>query len=183
MASFLFQSTIVSRWNANNNQMNASVALFLTFLLGSTAFAAPAKSIVASEFPGYQLLASSEFAPELLKASKSPSITKGHFRSQAAEFAAVIRDAKGRAGTLFSAKLVVCKFAKPYSCATILSFETRLPYDQRLATIPKKDAGCLNSGEARTPIGDGVALHGRKGTFDYFVFNGSKFIGCDPGEP
>ena len=162
--------------------MKALIALALCAGASMPAFAADYGKVIEAEFPGFQLLGKSAVAPDLLKASNTPSIIRGSFRSSKLEFAAFIRS-KIELNGLYDSKIVVCNQKKPYSCETVLKFQLRIPYDSYLLTVKKANAGCMNSGDVRQPAGDGVGIRTVKGAYDYFVFYNGKFIGCDPGEP
>jgi len=147
------------------------------------------QKIIASSFPGFVLFKNADFKRYVIRASTSPTIVLGTFRSSHSEFAALIhaRDKKRFKNTslyFYDAKVVICETRKKGSCAAVTSFEAILPYQARLTRIPEGTIRkCEHQDRLYDIVGDTIGLRNDdKGGVSQYIFHDGRFIHCNEGD-
>lgn len=183
-------------WNAASRGFrtrNLMTALFIAFLLCAgfpvSAEAADFLKQIQSQFPGYVLFNETDFQPYIIRASSSPAIALGQFRSPASEFAALIhlpekKAYKDTAMREYQAKLVVCRLKGRANCSNVRDLDAILPFQARVIRIPEGTfKRCKFRGKSYSIHGDTVGLkNDDKAGFTQFLFHERVFIACEDND-
>jgi hypothetical protein len=122
----------------------------------STVLADEYQSVIAKNFPGFQILSGSEFDPEIQQTVKNnPGLIRGFFNDdELMDFAALVRDdvkRKGRSGKdYYRGRLVVCHALdkQDYKCQILGQGSFFVPFGSYLYRVGPKYS-CDDDGKPR----------------------------------
>ena len=145
----------MEKWNLRL-LAKASTALAALLCACTLARADTYEDAVSKAFPGFQILARSEFNSDIQKRIKrNPSLITGHFNDdELGDFAAIVRETTASSGQGFQGKWIVCHGLGKgeYRCQVLRELPIFLPYAVYLDRMSPGKVECLSGEDSKSVV-------------------------------